>query len=184
MSQAALSTEARRPFWHRSVRHLVTVVITLAILGVAFGPSGLRQILDIAATSHPHAPRLGLLAAQSLAVKIHLATIVASFLLGWVLLSGLKGTRLHRTLGWGWVAFMGTTAVASLFIHQPGRGFSILHLFAAITLISLPFGVWSARKHKVQQHRQAMTGLFFGGLIVAGVVAFLPGRLMWRVFFG
>jgi uncharacterized membrane protein len=29
-----------------------------------------------------------------------------------------------------------------------------------------------------------MTGLFVGGLLIAGVFAFLPGRLMWRVVFG
>ena len=29
-----------------------------------------------------------------------------------------------------------------------------------------------------------MAGLFLGGLIVAGLLAFIPGRLMWRLFFG
>ncbi len=29
-----------------------------------------------------------------------------------------------------------------------------------------------------------MTGLYVGGLIFAGTLAFLPGRLMWQVFFG
>jgi uncharacterized membrane protein len=29
-----------------------------------------------------------------------------------------------------------------------------------------------------------MTGLFFGGLVFAGIFAFLPGRLMHAVVFG
>jgi uncharacterized membrane protein len=174
----------RQSFWKRNFRFLISIPVTALIVGLAAGPSGLAQILRAAGTAHLHAPRFDLIAVMPLPIKIHLATIAASFVLGWVLLSGLKGTRLHRTLGWGWVAFMGTTAVASVFIHQSGRGFSILHLFAAITLASLPLGVWAARKHNVEAHRRTMTGLFFGGLIVAGVVAFLPGRLMWRVFFG
>jgi uncharacterized membrane protein len=29
-----------------------------------------------------------------------------------------------------------------------------------------------------------MAGLFLGGLIIAGVLTFIPGRLMWRLFFG
>jgi uncharacterized membrane protein len=33
-------------------------------------------------------------------------------------------------------------------------------------------------------HRHTMTGLFLFGRIVAGAFTFLPGRLMWRLFFG
>jgi uncharacterized membrane protein len=29
-----------------------------------------------------------------------------------------------------------------------------------------------------------MRGLYFGGLFWAALLAFLPGRLMWNVFFG
>jgi uncharacterized membrane protein len=29
-----------------------------------------------------------------------------------------------------------------------------------------------------------MTGLFIGGLVIAGAFTFAPGRLMFRVFFG
>ncbi len=101
MSDAALSTEARAPFWRRNFRYLISIPLTAVIIGLAFGPSGLARVASLAATAHPHLPRLDLIAAEPLAVKIHLATIAASFVLGGVLLSGLKGTRLHRALGWG-----------------------------------------------------------------------------------
>lgn len=29
-----------------------------------------------------------------------------------------------------------------------------------------------------------MTGLFVGGLLIAGLFTFAPGRLMWQVVFG
>ena len=44
--------------------------------------------------------------------------------------------------------------------------------------------VYAARRHRVASHRRTMTGLFVGGLLVAGGLTFLPGRLMWRVVFG
>jgi uncharacterized membrane protein len=28
-----------------------------------------------------------------------------------------------------------------------------------------------------------MTGMFMGGLVIAGLFSFLPGRLMWHLFF-
>jgi uncharacterized membrane protein len=29
-----------------------------------------------------------------------------------------------------------------------------------------------------------MTGMFVGGLLLAGLFAFIPGRLLWTVFLG
>jgi len=40
-----------------------------------------------------------------------------------------------------------------------------------------------ARTHRVRPHRHMMTGLVGGGLFIAGAFTFVPGRLMWRVFF-
>jgi uncharacterized membrane protein len=45
-------------------------------------------------------------------------------------------------------------------------------------------GVAFARRHNIRAHRRMMTGNFLFGLIVAGAFTFVPGRLMWRVFFG
>lgn len=132
-----------------------------------------------------HAPRLGLLAAAPLQIQVHVAAVTTALAIGVVLLLGLKGTTVHRTLGWIWVLAMATAAISSLFIHRsnPG-GYSFLHLFAGWTLIALPMGVFAARKHKVRLHGRTMTGLFVGGLLIAGAFAFLPGRLMWQMVFG
>ncbi|MFN6981192.1 MAG: DUF2306 domain-containing protein [Brevundimonas sp.] len=133
------------------------------------------------------APDFSLLAAAPSAIQIHVAAALTALAIGIVLLAGIKGTRLHRALGWTWVLAMGTTAVSSFFIHaiNPGgpAGLSLIHLLSGWTMVGLPMAVYAARRHRVQTHRRAMTGMFVGGLIVAGLFTFLPGRLMWAVFF-
>ena len=163
----------------------VTVVLILAV-GAAqgAGPAAvLRHFLHM--PGHLHAPDFGLLAAAPIQIRIHVAAVSMALLIGIVLLLGLKGNTVHRVLGWTWVLAMATGAISSLFIHRanPG-GFSFLHLFAGWTLIALPMGVFAARKHNVRLHGRTMTGLFVGGLLIAGAAAFLPGRLMWQIAFG
>ena len=133
----------------------------------------------------PHAPDWRLLMAAPPVIQLHVAAAMTALAIGTVLLIGVKGTRLHRTLGWAWVVAMGTTAISSLFIRaiNPG-GFSLIHLLSGWTIVALPMAVYAARRHRVAIHRRAMTGMFVGGLIVAGLFTFLPGRLMWAVFFG
>jgi uncharacterized membrane protein len=48
----------------------------------------------------------------------------------------------------------------------------------------LVLAVVHARRHNVSGHRKAMTSIFFGALIVAGLFTFLPGRIMHAVVFG
>lgn len=133
----------------------------------------------------PHAPDWGLLIAAPGAIRLHVACALVALLIGIVLLAGVKGDRLHRLLGWTWVVAMGATAISSFFIHRinPG-GLSLIHLLSGWTVIGLPMAVWAARRHRVQQHRRAMKGMFVGGLVVAGLLTFLPGRLMWAMVFG
>lgn len=132
-----------------------------------------------------HAPDFSLLAEAPVMIQVHVAGAMTALMIGTVLLLGVKGNRLHRTLGWIWVIAMATTAVSSLFIRQiNGGSFSLIHLLSGWTIVALPMAVYAARRHKVAVHRKAMTGMFVGGLLVAGALTFLPGRLMWRMFFG
>ena len=155
------------------------VVAAVAAYGVLYWP----QLSEISV--RPHLPDLGLLARQPLMVQMHIAAALSALLLGTVQLIGVKGTTAHRVIGWTWVVAMATTAISSFFIRQinPG-GFSLIHLLSGWTVIALPMAVYAARKHRVAMHRRGMTGMFVGGLIVAGAFTFLPGRLMWALFFG
>jgi uncharacterized membrane protein len=134
---------------------------------------------------HPHAPHLAPLINAGPVVLTHVVTVLAALIIGTILMLGVKGNLLHRTLGWMWVMFMILTAATSLFIHiiNPGA-FSFIHIFSALVLIQAPLGVFFAKRHNVKGHRQTMTGLFIGAILVAGFFTFLPGRIMWQVFFG
>lgn len=133
----------------------------------------------------PHAPRLDLIFAAPVVIQLHIVAAVLALGIGTALLIGPKGRTLHKTLGWTWVVAMATVAISSFFIQtlHPGR-YSWIHLLSGWTVIALPMGIASIKRRKVSMHRRTMTGLFVGGLIVAGAFTFVPGRLMWRVFVG
>lgn len=138
-----------------------------------------------AASTVAHAPDWGLLARQPWVVQVHIAAAVGALLLGTVQLVGIKGTGIHRLIGWTWVVAMLTVAVSSLFIRPINPGsFSWIHLLSGWTLIALPMALFAIRRGRVANHARGMTWTFIGGLIVAGAFTFLPGRLMWEVFFG
>jgi uncharacterized membrane protein len=129
--------------------------------------------------------RLDLIAEAPLAVQIHLTAVTTALVIGVILLIGLKGAFKNRALGRAWVLAMGAAAVSSLFIRDINRShFSLIHLLSGWTIIALPIAIVAARRHKVYIHARFMTGLFTGGLLLAGALAFMPGRLMWRLVFG
>ncbi len=185
MSDASLSIGPRRFLRALLIGVAVTVALILAV-GAAQGRGPAAVLAGfLHLKGHLHAPDLGPLAAASVQIKVHVAAVSIALAIGIVLMLGLKGNTVHRTLGWIWVTAMATAAISSLFIHRANAGgFSFLHLFAGWTLIALPMGVFAARKHNVRLHGRTMTGLFVGGLLIAGAFAFMPGRLMWQVVFG
>jgi uncharacterized membrane protein len=92
----------------------------------------------------------------------------------------------HRTIGWVWVALMVTVTTTSFWIHdlRVWGQWSPIHLLSIFTLIMLPPAVIHAMRHRVEGHRKAMTGLFTGALLIAGLFTFWPGRIMHAVLFG
>lgn len=133
----------------------------------------------------PHAPRLALLAEASPAVKVHLGAALAGLAFGTAIMVMPKGRTAHRIMGWTWSALMLTAAGSSLFIRGlNGGGFSLIHLLSAWVLLVVPLAIVAARRGAIARHRGAMRGVYIGGLLAAGALAFLPGRLMWQVFIG
>lgn len=129
------------------------------------------------------APDFGPLLAQSLLVQFHVVTVVIALVVGPVQFALPKGTRAHRVAGWIWVSAMLSTAVATLFIRDmiPGQ-FSPIHIFSVMSLIGVPLAILAARAGNIAAHQRAMTGLYIG-LVIAGVTAIAPGRLVWDMFF-
>lgn len=146
-------------------------------------PAGIAALAAVAIAALR--PDFSLIGKASPVVQIHLAAAVASFALGVVIMNSRKGRTFHRIAGWTYVIFMLAVAISSLFIVQLNHGhWSFIHLFSALTLIGAPMGVIAARRHDVKSHRGTMTGLFYGGMVIAGAFTFVPGRLMFQVFFG
>ncbi len=120
------------------------------------------------------------------AIQVHAVAAMAAFLLGLVQFAAPKGTIPHRTLGWIWVALMTVVGVTAFFIHELRiwGAWSPIHLLAIFTLVTLPLAVLHARRHRVEHHKWTMIGIFAGGLVIAGLFTFFPGRIMYHVTFG
>lgn len=115
-------------------------------------------------------------------VWIHLGTVMAALALTPVMLLRRRGDRLHRRLGWVWVAAMFLTALDSMFVRLINwGGFSFIHVLSLWTMIQVPLIVWSARRHQHARHRSAVRGMVAGALLLAGMFTFPFGRLlgMW-----
>jgi uncharacterized membrane protein len=105
-----------------------------------------------------------LLAAPAV-IQLHAFAALVAFALVAVQLAAPKGTIPHRLFGWLWASLMLAVVLSSFFIHTIrlwGR-WSPIHLLSLFTLVMLPLAVLRARRHQVERHRRAMTGLFVGG---------------------
>jgi uncharacterized membrane protein len=120
------------------------------------------------------------------AIPVHAMAAMAAFALGVVQFAAPKGTLPHRTVGWIWVSLMAIVAASSFWIHEIRLlgPWSPIHLLSILVLAMLPVAVIAARGHNVSGHRKTMIGIFSGGLIIAGLFTFLPGRIMHAVVFG
>jgi uncharacterized membrane protein len=119
-------------------------------------------------------------------IQTHAFAAMGAFLLGSIQLLAPKGTLPHRLVGWTWAGRMLAVAVSAFFIHEIRLWgpWSPIHLIALYTLVMLPVGVLRAHRHDAAAHRRTMLGLFIGGLVIAGIFTFMPGRIMYHVVFG
>lgn len=120
------------------------------------------------------------------AIQIHAFAAMAAFLLGGIQVVAPKGTLPHRTLGWVWVALMVVVAVSAFWIHELRviGPWSPIHLLSIVTLVTLPYAIYAARRGVIVGHKSAMLSLYFLALILAGAFTFLPDRIMHAVAFG
>jgi uncharacterized membrane protein len=98
-----------------------------------------------------------------------------------------KGSPAHRRVGYVYLALMTATAITALFVHQINPngllGLSWIHIFVPITLWGVAGAIYGARTHNLHWHKGNMIGLYVGGLLIAGGLAFAPGRIMHQVLF-
>ena len=120
-------------------------------------------------------------------VLVHLVAALSALVLGVAMLARPKGTASHKVLGRSWVALMLTVALSSLWIPR-FLHFTWIHSFTQLTLVSIPLAIYRIRKGDVKSHARTMKGLFIGGLVIAGILTLIPGRmlgnLLWRTTLG
>ena len=113
---------------------------------------------------------------------IHLATVIPAVPLGAYVLWSRKGDAMHKRLGRLWAAMMLITAIDSFWVRGMTGAIGPIHIFSAITLVSIPLAIYHIRTGNVEAHRRAMTYTYIG-LLVAGLFAMVPGRLLGSLLF-
>jgi uncharacterized membrane protein len=121
--------------------------------------------------------------AAPLLIQVHASAATASLVLGLVQILGPKGTLPHRAMGISFVILMMIVAGTAFFIRQINDGgFSFIHLFIPLTAFGLFGIVRNARAGKAAGHASSARSVFFAALLLPGLFAFMPGRLMHRIF--
>ena len=123
---------------------------------------------------------------QASPIPHHALSALAAVIIGAIQLWMRKGGRVHRIVGYIWVALMATVALSSFFIHELRLvgAFSPIHLLSIFTLWSLYMAIRAAKELRINAHRRWMQNLYVLALLITGAFTFLPGRTMHMVLFG
>ena len=120
---------------------------------------------------------------------LHLGTIFPVLLIGTYLLLSTKGTPGDKLLGKVYMALMLFTAPAT--VYMPAEvgprvlnHFGLIHLLSLLVLYCVPAACFAARAGNIEVNAGNMTGLYIGGILVAGGLTLLPGRLLHSWVFG
>ena len=119
------------------------------------------------------------------AIQLHLVAALIALVLGIWIWRAPKGTRRHKMTGRLFAGFMFVTAVSAIFIREINGGqFSFIHLFVPLTFLGIFNAISGIRKGDIKRHKNAVKGMFFGALLIPGILSLMPGRRIWMVFFG
>ena len=129
--------------------------------------------------------QLHILSEVSPVIVIHAGAALAALATGLSLIILPRGRLAHRILGSLTAFLLVVTAISAMFILQLNNGWpSFLHVFVPLTFLGL-FGLsMGLARRNWKQHRNAGRRLIFGALLIPGLIAFAPGRLLHIVVFG
>jgi LPXTG-motif cell wall-anchored protein len=121
-----------------------------------------------------------------LAIRLHAIAAIFALIIGTFVIFRRKGDRLHKFLGRIWVTLMLVLSVSAFFINDIRMfgPFSLLHILAIVTIVSLATALWHIRHGNIDGHRATMRWVYFAALIGAGLFTLLPGRLLHEVATG
>lgn len=118
-------------------------------------------------------------------IQFHVLAASTALVLGPVALYRKRRDRLHKVTGYVWVLAMAITALSSFGIDSFALigPFRPIHLLALLALWSLFEGMRHIFAGRVRAHQTVLRGLYLNGLLLAGLLNFLPGRVTNRIFF-
>lgn len=89
-------------------------------------------------------------------IYLHIGFVSVALLAGLVQFTSEKGTRRHRLLGYVGASTMFLAALVSFKIQAltPGS-WSWIHLLSILTMGSLIYVIWAARRGAIRAHRNA-----------------------------
>ena len=90
----------------------------------------------------------------------------------------------HHSQAWIYAVLIVFTAVVTIFMPaELGPRildhFGFIHLFSVLVLTCIPLAIRNIRRGDVAAHRNAMVGVYVGGILIAGSFAMMPGRLLY-----
>jgi uncharacterized membrane protein len=83
--------------------------------------------------------------------------------------------RIHRTMGYLWVAAMYYVCFSSFWIVSAGQ-FSWLHGLSAFTIVTITLGLVSAVRRNIRSHMGNMIGSYIGLAVAFFFAVTVPGR--------
>lgn len=121
-----------------------------------------------------------------MAITIHLAAALWALLAGSSQLLTQKGTKLHKVVGWSWMAAMVVVPISSFWLTGFMNlfwGYSPIHLLSIWILVCVGVSLYSVRTGNIKRHRAFAVGAFYG-VVGAGLGTLAPGRLIHQWIFG
>ena len=118
--------------------------------------------MAIAKMEHRHNMNFQPLLESAQPITVHAMAAMLAVGLGGLQFVLPKGSRLHRWLGYAWVALMASVAITGLLIHEIRMvgPFSPIHLLSLFVLTTLLWAVRAIRQGLVSRHLRAMIMLY------------------------
>ena len=120
-------------------------------------------------------------------IQFHVVGAMIALIVGPFVLFRRRRDGWHRKLGYVWTVSMALVAVSGLMIPSgaPWIGpFGPIHTLSLVTLWGIGEGLYHVYRRDFAKHRAAMQSVWFGAAGIAGVLTFLPGRLVNRAVLG
>ncbi|MEM7724142.1 MAG: DUF2306 domain-containing protein [Pseudomonadota bacterium] len=121
------------------------------------------------------------------AIGVHLIAALLAIGLGPVAIYRRRRDLWHKSVGYIWVMSMTLTAISAFWIAADVlplvAAFGPIHLLSVWVLYQLARALSEARGGHIARHSVRMHGLYWTGLMGAGLLTLLPGRTLNRAIF-